>query len=130
MHTQPYNHNDQSTFREDPSVAYELHIVRTNGTQAEENVITLEEWQSFCERDPSLRLEHEIAGINPRTGATIVIGASDTAVWTSPLTRQQYFFGYRRGKISFVHSDEVIVKAKAIAQFLYATIEGDECEAY
>jgi hypothetical protein len=111
-------------------MAYELHIVRNNNAQAEEHLIPLEEWQSFCQRDPSLRLENEIVGVNPRTGATLVIGARNAAVWTSTLTHQQYLFDYRRGRISFVHSDEILVKAKAIAQSLKATIEGDEGEAY
>lgn len=111
-------------------MAYEIHIVRTDSTKAQESVITLKEWQSLCANDPSLKLENEVARRNPSTGQTMVISEKNSAFWTSPLTQRKYLFDYRRGVISFVYSDEAIAKAKEIAQALAATIEGDEGEAY
>ena len=70
-----------------------------------------------------------IAGTRPR-GATISMSGNQTAYWTSPTTQQAYYFDYRRGEISFVYSDEAIVKAKSIAQALAARIRGDEGEEY
>jgi hypothetical protein len=77
-----------------------------------------------------LRLETEVVAINPKTGATITLNGLASAVWSSPQTQQQYRFDYRQGRISFVHSDEAIAKAKEIAQAFGARIEGDEGEPY
>lgn len=104
-------------------MAYELHIVRPME-------IALEEWQSLCASDPSMKLENEFARKNPVTGETIVSSGKNSATWTSPLTQQQYLFDYRRGMISFVYSDAAIIKAKEIAKALTASVEGDEGEAY
>lgn len=106
-------------------MAYELHIAR-----AENNVIAPEEWRALCATDSSMVLQDKVTAINPTTGATIAIGGNQTAYWTSPTTKQAYYFDYRLGEISFVYSDETIVKAKAIAQSLAATIRGDEGEEY
>lgn len=111
-------------------MAYEIHILSTTGTTCNASAISLEEWEAFCANDPSLRLETEVVAINPKTGATITISGIASAVWSSPQTQQQYRFDYRQGRISFVHSDEAIPKAKEIAQVLGARIEGDEGEAY
>ncbi|MCS3840301.1 hypothetical protein HNR03_004925 [Pseudomonas sp. JAI111] len=104
-------------------MAYELHIVRPME-------IALEEWQSLCASDPSMKLENEFARKNPVTGESIVSSGKNSATWTSPLTQQQYLFDYRRGMISFVYSDAAIIKAKEIAKALAGSIEGDEGEAY
>ena len=104
-------------------MAYEIHIVRPME-------ITLEEWQLICASDPSLKLESELTRRNPATGETIVFSGKNSAIWTSPLTQQQYLFDYRRGIISFVYSDAAIIKAKEIAKALAASVEGDEGEAY
>ena len=106
-------------------MAYELHIARV-----ESNAITPEEWRDVCAGDPSLLLQDEVTAVNPTTGATISISGNQTAYWTSPTTQQDYYFDYRRGQISFVYSDESIVKAKAIALALAAEIRGDEGEEY
>ncbi|MCF9002067.1 hypothetical protein CBI55_10885 [Pseudomonas syringae] len=104
-------------------MAYELHIVRPME-------IALGEWQSLCAIDPSMKLENELARRNPITGETIVSSGKNSAIWTSPLTQQQYLFDYRKGVISFVYSDAAIIKAKEIAKALAASVEGDEGEAY
>ncbi|MDQ0740673.1 hypothetical protein [Pseudomonas sp. W4I3] len=106
-------------------MAYELHIARV-----ESNVITPEEWRALCANDPTLVLQDEVTAVNPATGATISLSGNQTAYWTSTTTQQDYYFDYRRGQISFVYSDESIVKAKAIAQALAAEIRGDEGEQY
>lgn len=106
-------------------MAYELHIARV-----ESNVITSEEWRALCASDPTIVLQDEVTAINPTTGATISISGNQTAYWTSPTTQQEYYFDYRGGQISFVYSDENIVKARAIAQALVAEIRGDEGEKY
>lgn len=46
------------------------------------------------------------------------------------MSGDEYLFDYRRGRISFVHDDELIIKAKDIARALGARVEGDEGEAY
>lgn len=104
-------------------MAYELHIVRPME-------IALEESQSLCASDPSMKLENELARRNPVTGETIVSSGKNSAIWTSPLTQQQYLFDYRKGVISFVYSDAAIIKATEIAKALAASVEGDEGEAY
>ncbi|MBA1292520.1 hypothetical protein G7025_04060 [Pseudomonas lurida] len=109
----------------DVCMAYELHIARV-----ESNVITPEEWRALCASDPTIVLQDEVTAINPTTGATISISGNQTAYWTSPTTQQEYYFDYRGGQISFVYSDENIVKARAIAQALVAEIRGDEGEKY
>lgn len=106
-------------------MAYELHIART-----ENNVIAPDEWRALCATDASMALQDDVTAINPATGAAISISGGQTAYWTSPATQQTYYFDYRRGQISFVHSDEAIGKARAIAQSLAATIRGDEGEEY
>lgn len=106
-------------------MAYELHIAR-----AESNAIAPEEWSALCASDPTIVLQDEVTAVNPTTGATISISGNQTAYWTSPTTQQDYYFDYRRGQISFVYSDESIVKAKAIALALAAEIRGDEGEKY
>lgn len=111
-------------------MAYELHIYRAGSARAEENVIAIEEWQTFCSHDPSMALEDEISSLNPNTGETITISGKSTAFWTSPSTQNQYFFDHRRGVISFIYNDDSIVKAKEIAQALAAKIKGDEGEEY
>jgi hypothetical protein len=111
-------------------MAYEIHVLRTTGTTDHASAISLEEWESLCANDPSLRLETEVIATNPKTGATITLSGLASAVWSSPQTQQEYRFDYRQGLISFVHSDEAIAKAKEIAQAFGARIEGDEGEAY
>jgi hypothetical protein len=111
-------------------MAYEIHVLRTTGTTDHASAISLEEWESLCANDPSLRLETGVIATNPKTGATITLSELASAVWSSPQTQQEYRFDYRQGRISFVHSDEAIAKAKEIAQAFGARIEGDEGEAY
>lgn len=106
-------------------MAYELHIVRV-----ESKVITPEEWRALCASDPTILLQDEVTAVNPTTGATVSISGNQTAYWTSPTTQQEYYFDYRRGRISFVYSDESFVKAKAMALALAAEIRGDEGEEY
>jgi len=106
-------------------MAYELHIARTQS-----NLIAFEEWRALCADDPSMELQDEVTAVNPTTGATISLSGNQTAYWTSPTTQQAYYFDYRRGEISFVYSDEAIVKAKSIAQALAARIRGDGGEEY
>ncbi|EPL06891.1 hypothetical protein [Pseudomonas sp. CF161] len=107
-------------------MAYEIHILRT----ADAGEISLQEWHAVCAADPSLELQEQLVGINPRTGETIVLGETDAASWRSPVSGDEYLFDYRRGRISFVHDDELIIKAKDIARALGARVEGDEGEAY
>ena len=107
-------------------MAYEIHILSTTGTTGNASAISLEEWESLCANDPSLRLETEVVAMNPKTGATITLSGLASAVWSSPQTQQEYRFDYRQGRISFVHSDEAIAKAKEIVQAFGARIEGDE----
>ena len=104
-------------------MAYELHIVRPME-------IAVEEWQSLCASDPSMKLEHELVRRNPGTGEKIVSSGKNSAIWTSPLTQQQFLFDYRKGVTSFVYSDAAIIKGKEIAKALAASIKGDEGEAY
>lgn len=106
-------------------MAYELHIAR-----AQSNVIAPEEWRALCASDSSMVLQDEVTAVNPTTGANISISGNQTAYWTSPTTQLTYYFDYRRGEISFVYSDETIIKAKSIAQALAANIRGDEGEEY
>ncbi|MDF3198553.1 hypothetical protein P3C29_07670 [Pseudomonas sp. 1912-s] len=106
-------------------MAYEIHIERV-----ESSTIAPEEWHSFCANDPSMNLESETVGVNPKTGETITVSGNETAFWTSPVTQQQYYFDYRRGSIAFVYSDEALAKAREIARAFSANIRGDEGEAY
>lgn len=111
-------------------MAYEIHILRIDSGQAGAGEISLQEWQALCAGDPSLQLQEQLVGINPRTGESIVIADSNAATWRSAATGHERLLDYRRGRISFVHDDELIVKAKDIARVLGAQIQGDEGEAY
>jgi hypothetical protein len=104
-------------------MAYEIHIYRSDE-------IALEEWLSLCAQDQSIQLTNEISGTNPSTGQVITIADRNAAIWTSPESGQKWIFDYRRGKISFVHSDAALNKARGIAGVLGASLRGDEGEAY
>jgi hypothetical protein len=101
--------------------AYELHIEKKNG-------ISLESWLEICEADLTLTHEKVISVKNPNTGEVISMEAEGMCVWGAE--GSQTTFNYRSGKISFSHSDGVLLKAKEIASKLKATIIGDEGETY
>jgi hypothetical protein len=115
-------------------MSYSIHIIKAQYPWvAEDNPITLEEWNKLVETDQEMKIKCEFEGINPRTKEKITIRLENTAVWMYECGGEVYEvpFTYNRGKISVSHSDECVMeKMKKIAIMLSCRVVGDEGEEY
>ncbi|MEM7358927.1 MAG: hypothetical protein AAF431_07515 [Pseudomonadota bacterium] len=114
------------------AMAYNLHIERDGFWNESTPIkISLEEWLGVCRSDPSMKeLGSGIEGVNPKTGEKIKVTAEGTCVWTPDESREEYYFYYNSGRITFGTEDNQFRKAKEIAISLSASIYGDEGEEY
>jgi hypothetical protein len=109
-------------------MTYSLHIHRRTDWSECGDDITLAEWQTLCEADPTLELTGIATARNPRTGEVIEIRAEGLARWDGPVTA---WFTLERGRITVGGADDAIIdKALAIAWQLGAQVQGDEGEFY
>ena len=99
-------------------MGYDLHITRAaDWTEAESAPITSEEWLTYVEADPELRL----AGYN----------GPHFAVWSGQSRHPDPWFDWSDGRVHTKNPDPPLIeKAIQIAEQLGARVVGDDGERY
>ena len=116
-------------------MGYDPHITRAeNWFDGDDAPITLDEWLSYIESDPEMRLDgHAEANFNG--GAVLRYENDGLAVWTAysqlPDDDCGAWFDFRGGNVVVKNpDDELIAKMKQIAVHFSARVVGDEGEEY
>lgn len=116
-------------------MGYNFHITRKNRWSDRDGLeISLEEWLSAVKSDPEMRLDGGAEATNPKTGEVLRYENEGLAIWTAYSGARGGsgpWFDYRRGNIVVKNPDQVTLKKMwAVAQHLFAKVQGDEGETY
>lgn len=110
-------------------MAYDLHITKKNDWFEENPPILLTEWQSLLDKNTDLIPVEKIEGITS-DGTKFEYGLKNSKIakW---LGKNTFWFVFENGNITISNPDEeAIQKAKDIASFLHAKVQGDDGEIY
>jgi len=117
-------------------MGYDLHITRNTAPNEDDfdGGIDFDEWKSYVEDDPSLRLDGyaEIQGTN---GKLLRVTDDGITVWSDHPTANgehgRAWLHFRSGKICVKNPDqEFLAKMLSIAADLSAVVVGDDGELY
>jgi hypothetical protein len=120
--------------RENSAMGYDVHITRKAEWFDDEPAITLGEWLSVVDADPEMRLDG-FAEANLPDGQTLRLESEGLSVWTGysghNLNGGMAWFSYSDGNVTVKNpDDEIIGKMCAVAECIYAKVQGDEGEFY
>jgi hypothetical protein len=114
-------------------MGYSLRITRNINSNNEgfEGGITLAEWQSYVDTEPSLKIVGR-AEIEAPNGETVWISGPGITVWTEhPVTTSTAWLFHSDDEITVKHPDqEFLAKMLDIAKDLNAAVIGDDGEDY
>lgn len=107
-------------------MGYELHVLRRGGGRIPEA-----EWLEYLAPDPELSPVKKLEGLEPRSGARIVVRGGGTVCWDGHPSGRAAVLTYHRGIVSAKNPDPAtIAKLKQIAERLDAEVVGDSGETY
>src|SRR5688500_1485787 len=120
-----FNCNEQMRQRSYNTIAlthfdmgYDLHITRRKDWSDEnDRSISLDEWRSYVESDPELRMDDSLG--------------EHFAVWSGPSAHELPWLGWANGNIDSKNPDQPLIqKMVAVAAALGASVQGDDGERY
>ncbi len=119
-------------------MGYDVHITRRQDwwDKSSGSDITLAEWKSYIDKDPSMCLEGYAETTTP-SGEVIRFESEGLAVWTRPAERVgdrdsgEVWFDYHDGRIVVTNPDPgMLQKMHSFTSRLGARVQGDEGEEY
>lgn len=112
-------------------MAYDIHISKSKNWFDPDGRISITEWQELIEKDPELEFADKVEAItNEEQKLTFTLKNSLIAKWKSKSGKIVWLI-FRKGSITISHPDEeIIAKAKEIANMLGAKVQGDDKEIY
>jgi len=114
-------------------MGYDVHITRREQQADEGSDILLEEWATYVESDPEMRMEGFAEAQTP--DGLLRVEKDGLAVWTCYSKHEENgnmaWFYYSHGNIQVKNPDEEILrKMFRISQIFGAKVQGDEGELY
>ena len=99
-------------------MGYDLHITRRQDWSDEnDRSISLDEWRSYVESDPELRMDDSLG--------------EHFAVWSGPSAHELPWLAWANGNIDSKNPDQPLIqKMVAVAAALGASVQGDDGERY
>lgn len=99
-------------------MGYDLHITRRKDWSDEnDRSISLDEWRSYVESDPELRMDDSLG--------------DHFAVWSGPSAHELPWLTWANGNIDSKNPDQPLIrKMVAVAAALGASVQGDDGERY
>jgi hypothetical protein len=99
-------------------MGYDLHITRRKDWSDEnDRSISLDEWHSYVESDPELRMDDSLG--------------EHFAVWSGPSAHELPWLAWANGNIDSKNPDQPLIrKMIAVAAALGASVQGDDGERY
>jgi hypothetical protein len=116
-------------------MGYDVHITRKKDWfDREQPGISFEEWSSYVDSDPSMRLDG-VARVTTPGGDVIEMKSPGLAVWTAysgdAEGRTAWFNLSRSGNVTVKNPDpEILGKMWQVAQVMGAKVQGDDGEIY
>lgn len=109
---------------------YDIHITKNKNWFAPDGGIKLSEWQKLIKDDPVLEATDKIEG-ETNNGGKLEFTLKNSLISKWNNKGKIVWLVFRKGSISISHpNDEIIAKAKEIANKLGAKVQGDELEIY